>query len=57
VLGALAVGRGVMIVAHSPLLVQADAEAAAARRLNHGAGGHDSGNGFGGPGPLAATGA
>lgn len=51
VLGALAVGRGVVIVAHSPLLVQADAEAAAARGLKQG------GEYGGGSGPLATTGA
>jgi drug/metabolite transporter (DMT)-like permease len=60
VLGALAVARGVVVVAHSPLLVQADAEAAAARRLHNGGGGRGHGPGggeIGGPGSLAATGA
>jgi drug/metabolite transporter (DMT)-like permease len=46
VLGALAVWRGVVIVARSPLLVQADAEAAA-RNLDHRSGSD----------PLAAAGA
>ena len=61
VLGAVAVGRGVVIVAHSPLLVQADAEAAAARRLHRnsggsgGSGGRGSGGEFGGQDPLAAA--
>lgn len=54
VLGAVAVGRGVVIVAHSPLLVQADA-AAEARQHGHQGGG--SRGGFGEPGPLATTGA
>jgi drug/metabolite transporter (DMT)-like permease len=56
VLGALAVGRGVFLVAHSPLLVQADAEAAAARGLSSA---NDSGSNrgeYGGQGPLAAQG-
>lgn len=56
VLGALAVGRGVFLVAHSPLLVQADAEAAAARGLSST---NDSGSNrgeYGGQGPLAAQG-
>jgi drug/metabolite transporter (DMT)-like permease len=55
VLGALAIGRGVMIVARSPLLVQADEEAA--RRLHHAARGQGSSGEFGGPDSLATTGA
>jgi drug/metabolite transporter (DMT)-like permease len=56
VFGALAVWRGVVIVARSPLLVQADAEAAA-RGLDHRSGGHGSGGEFGGSDPRAAAGA
>jgi drug/metabolite transporter (DMT)-like permease len=54
VLGAVAVGRGVMLVAHSPLLIQADADDAA-RQRNHSSGG--TRGEYGGSGPLAATGA
>ncbi|HET6848429.1 MAG TPA: DMT family transporter [Gaiellales bacterium] len=58
VLGAVAIGRGVVVLAHSPLLVQADADAEARQHSHRDGGGGSTRGEFGsGSGPLAATGA